>query len=246
MLTINNLSFISVIIIFLSILTNLSSSICPSSEAIVPCTCDDEGLRCASVSNLSLTSVFSASSPRPAIRKVWIIKTDIESLGKSSFGDYIIRDLFLEYNNISSIHNEAFGNALETMQTLSLSHNKLLSFPFHILTKSVKLTKLGLSYNYIEYISAQTIPYELSLETLDLANNKIKTIEPYSFQKLPNLSVLDLSKNKLIELKRNSLAFSQKSHENVTVSINYLSSRASKVVIINGRYIFCLLFANCK
>lgn len=183
------------------------SCVCPDAEAIKPCTCDDEGLQCLKLNGTSdLERVFSAPSPsRKAIRRVWILQTNLTELSERVFGDYVIRDLYLDLNQIRSIQRNAFGEASKSLQSLSLTRNQLTSYPFQDLKLMKRLRQLGLGYNKLTEVRANTLPASYVLESLDLSHNAISSIEPLAFVDLHEVSLIDLSRNKLKTIRSNSL-----------------------------------------
>lgn len=189
------------------ILATISSlrALCPSQDDIKPCTCDDEGLQCLKLNNSGLARVFRAPAERKAIRRVWIFQTNLTVLTKNSFGDYIIRDLYLDLNQIHRVESGAFGEATKTLQSLSLTRNLLQQFPFEDLLHMKKLKQLGLGHNRLVTVSSVAFPPSDTLESIDLSHNSISKIEPYAFAELHEVSLIDLSKNNLRSIESNSL-----------------------------------------
>lgn len=211
----------SIIIIFLSIIFDNSQATCPDSNEILPCTCDDEGLQCLRLNNTGLDRVFNASAERKAIRRVWIFQTNLTIIKDKAFGDYIIRDLYLDLNKITNIESDAFGIASSTIETLSLTRNQLKTFPYEELNSLVKLKQLALSHNLLTEIPTYAFPPSHTLESLDLSHNKIKKIDSFAFVNLHKLSSIDLSRNYINELETNSLMIKTNS-KNLAVSSHNL------------------------
>lgn len=184
---------------------SLASAVCPNLEDIKPCTCDDEGLQCLRLNNSGLERVFKATAERKAIRRVWIFNTNLTALTSRAFGDYIIRDLYLDLNKISDIQANAFGEATKTLQSLSLTRNSLTTFPFEDLKSMKKLKQLGLGHNQLTLIASNSFPPSDTLESIDLSHNSISKIEPNAFSELYEVSLIDLSRNALQELESKSL-----------------------------------------
>lgn len=182
-----------------------TNAVCPNATDIKPCTCDDEGLQCLKLNNSGLARVFSAPAERKAIRRVWIFQTNLTALTKKAFGDYIIRDLYLDLNQIDHVYPDAFGEATKTLQSLSLTRNSLKTFPFEDLISMKKLKQLGLGHNRLTKIESRAFPPSETLESVDLSHNSISTIEPNAFAELYGVNLLDLSKNSLTSIESKSL-----------------------------------------
>lgn len=172
-------------------------AVCPEADDIKPCTCDDEGLQCLRLNQADLKRVFEAPSERQAIRRVWIFQTNLTELPKGAFGNYIIKDLYLDLNKISHIQSGAFGESAKTLQSLSLTRNQVAKFPFEDLASMRKLRQLGLGYNKLKVIQSKAFPASDTLESLDLSHNLIQLIEPRAFENLGEVSFIDLSRNQL-------------------------------------------------
>lgn len=197
-----------------------AKAICPDAYDIKPCTCDDEGLQCLKLNNSGLARVFKAPAARKAIRRVWIFQTNLTSLPRQAFDDYIIRDLYLDLNQITSVEPGAFGQATKTLQSLSLTRNFLSSFPFDDLGDMKKLKQFGLGHNQLTKLTAHAFPPSDSLESLDLSHNNISIIEAYAFADLHEVSLIDLSRNKLSKLDSNSLLI-ESSSRHLAVSCHF-------------------------
>lgn len=200
-------------------LAQVSRAVCPDATDIKPCTCDDEGLQCLKLNNSGLARVFRAPADRKAIRRVWIFQTNLTSLPKHAFNDYIIRDLYLDLNQIKTIESGAFGLAMRTLQSLSLTRNLLASFPFDDLRHMKKLKQFGLGHNQLTRIHSHDFPTSDSLESIDLSHNNITIIEANAFADLHEVSLIDLSRNKLKELDSNSLMI-ESSSRHLAVSLH--------------------------
>lgn len=208
---------IVMVLIQLVVASSYLSAICPDSNDIRPCTCDDEGLQCLKLNNSGLMRVFRAPAELKAIRRVWVFQTNLTELPTKAFGDYIIRDLYLDLNQISHVESGAFGEATKTLQSLSLTRNLLKSFPFEDLKSMKKLKQLGLGHNQLVKIESMALPPSDSLESIDLSHNMIEVIEPNAFAQLFEVSLIDLSKNRLKTIGPHALAV-KSSHRQLAVS----------------------------
>lgn len=205
-----------------------SGAVCPNANDIKPCTCDDEGLQCLKLNDSGLTRVFQAPAERKAIRRVWIFQTNLTELPERAFGDYIIRDLYLDLNRIAQVKPNAFGEAAATLQSLSLTRNSLEKFPFEDLAGMGKLRQLGLGYNNLKSIAARAFAPSDTLESLDLSHNSIERIEADAFAELYEVSLIDLSRNNLREIESNALRV-KSSYRHLAISLrgNQISKLAA-------------------
>lgn len=216
-------------IIFILIFTTDSSiveAVCPNQNDIKPCTCDDEGLQCLRLNNSGLERVFKAPAERKAIRRVWIFNTNLTALHSRAFGDYIIRDLYLDLNKINYVEPNAFGEATKTLQSLSLTRNLLTTFPFEDLKYTKKIKQLGLGHNQLTSISANAFPPSDTLESIDLSHNSISEIEPNAFAELYEVSLIDLSRNLLEDIESRGLLVKSSSRH---LAISLRGNRIRKI-----------------
>ncbi|XP_029646782.1 toll-like receptor 6 [Octopus sinensis] len=121
----------------------------------------------------------------------------------------------LSYNNISSIsitnnnmlqlnfnqnQNDSILinlGSMPNLQGLNVSNNKLLDFPYSLLSYP-KWQTLDISSNGIIYLTKPIVTNSLHLH---LQNNQIQELSDSLFQDSPNLEILDLSNNKLKQIK---------------------------------------------
>lgn len=192
-----------IFLIFSFSLIQFVEGICPDAKSIEPCTCNDEGLQCLRLDDDDLERVFSADAQRKAIRRVWIFQTNLTKLKPNAFGDYIIGDLFLDINKIDFVDEDAFGYASKTLKLLSLTRNRLTTFPFDVLKKSPRLDKFSLAFNQLTRLP-NTIESS-KLTHLDLSYNSITDIAPHTFYWMTGLQILNLARNMLTTIKTHAL-----------------------------------------
>lgn len=203
-------------------------AVCPSADDIKPCTCDDQGLQCLKLNDYGLERVFKAPAERKAIKRVWIMNTKLTQLKTKAFGDYIIREFYLDLNFIRKVESGAFGEATKIIQNLSLTRNKLESFPFEDLQQMKKLKQLGLGHNKLTVIASRAFPSSDTLESVDLSHNSIHTIQPYAFAELYEVSLIDLSRNSLREIEAHSLLVKSSSRH---LAISLRGNKITKIAI---------------
>lgn len=223
----NHRQIIIALVLLAAIILSIEA-VCPDANDIKPCTCDDEGLQCLRLNDSGLARVFQAPAERKAIRRVWIFQTNLTALKANSFGDYIIRDLYLDLNQIRNVERGAFGEATKTLQSLSLTRNLLTSFSFEDLQSMKKLKQLGLGHNQLVSIESNAFPPSETIESIDLSHNQIRKIEPFAFAELYEVSLIDLSRNHLSELETNSLLVKSSSRQ---LSISLRNNRIQKIAV---------------
>lgn len=173
--------------------------------------------------------IFRAPAERNAIRRVWIFQTNLTALAKDVFGDYIIRDLYLDLNQIRTVESGAFGEASKTLQSLSLTRNLLTDFPFEDLRPMKKLKQLGLGHNQLVQIKSRAFPPSDTLESLDLSHNQINRISANAFTELHGVSLIDLSRNKLTEIESNALMIESSSRH---LAVSLLICKAMNKIVM--------------
>ena len=104
-----------------------------------------------------------------------------------------LTNLFLNFNEIYSLHEFAFPNSITN---LSLNNNQINSFQWPRFPSNLKL--LDLSNNQIT--SIEGIEFPVGLTSLYLHNNLLKDLTNYVYP--PNLKILSLNDNQLINLGR--------------------------------------------
>lgn len=233
-----SLSLNNCIILVIKILVTIhaaAQAVCPNARDIRPCTCDDEGLQCLKLNNSGLHDVFQAPAERKAIRRVWIFQTNLTQLPKQAFGDYIIRDLYLDLNQIHHIESGAFGEATKTLQSLSLTRNLLEDFPYDDLVSMKKLKQIGLGYNQLKSIRSYAFPTSDTLESIDLSHNQISKIEPGAFANLHEVSLIDLSRNQLENIEGEALLVKSTTRQlavSTPFRFNFAISHLNSIVIM--------------
>ncbi|CAG2236616.1 G-protein coupled receptor GRL101 [Mytilus edulis] len=98
---------------------------------------------------------------------------------------------YLSGNGIEEIYPSAFVG-LSQLQTLDLSHQRLVTLQSGTFLGLRSLFSLDLSYNTIQIIQGGGLNGLLKLLTLDISNNEIMMIESNAFHGLPNLRTLDI------------------------------------------------------
>lgn len=105
--------------------------------------------------------------------------------------------LDLSYNNLHSVSPFGGLNRYTVLESLDLSHNKIVELISECFKGLSNLQSLKLNNNLIQTLSARIFLYLLDLVHIDLSFNNIGVIDDNNFQYLEMLEVLKLDHNKL-------------------------------------------------
>nr|XP_033807669.1 lumican [Geotrypetes seraphini]XP_033807670.1 lumican [Geotrypetes seraphini] len=132
-----------------------------------------------------------------------------------------IRYLYLQYNQIESIEDNAFDNVTD-LQWLILDHNHLSNAKIgkSAFSKLKQLLKLHISYNNL---TEAVGPLPKTLTDLYLTHNKITKMAPSLLEGLVNLTVVDLQYNALKDDSVGGTFKGLKSLEHLDLSFNELT-----------------------
>jgi Leucine-rich repeat (LRR) protein len=145
--------------------------------------------------------------------------TSIESL--SSWLNSV-KNLYLDYNKISFIQDNAFLH-LKNLQTLSISNNFLQNLTSNNFFYLYNLKFLFLGFNKIESLETKTFQNLNKLVKLDLSFNRLLSIDPNLFRGLDNLEDLNLQSKTRIQLNNQSFAY-LKSLTNFYLNVSMLDN----------------------
>jgi hypothetical protein len=125
----------------------------------------------------------------------------IESIDRYAFSRIgHFRQIDISWNNIGFIYPETFLFT-QKLESLCLSHNKLLELQNGLIFSGNSLKILDISYCNISRLEETTIQYGVSnLQELYLQYNAITYISHDSFKSLTNLKILNIAYNKLNSL----------------------------------------------
>lgn len=192
----------------------LGEDFCPS-----PCLCNESGVvQCAVLGLTQRPSSFPANITTLNLNhnKLRIFSTEglqtsmLQSLtlrnnSITAFIDYErkkypnLEELDLSMNELRWIQMGLFQR-MRNLQTVNLSHNKILSLSSFRIPPFV--WHLDLSFNKIEELpSHHFLKSARNLMELDLSNNQINDIQPNTFVNLAHLGMLNLNGNKIRELR---------------------------------------------
>ncbi|KAI1309074.1 Oplophorus-luciferin 2-monooxygenase non-catalytic subunit [Halotydeus destructor] len=185
----------------LAVFSAVKGSTCPAADEIAPCSCDDEGISCYTITAIEqFERVFRANCSKKAAKAVWLIGTPLTKMAANTFNGYLFETISIDKNEIEFVESGTFEGTERGLKSLSLYGNKLTSFPFQDLIKFSRLTSLSLAANKIRTIPSGSLVNIPSLIQLILKDNEITTLGKQSFANCPNLKGVDLSGNKITSL----------------------------------------------
>lgn len=197
---------------------------CPDPQVIEPCKCANNDFRCdeQNLTSARLADIFRSPpvGGRKTLRVLYIHGTNLSELRRNQFGDYKLGKMHLDNNQIKQIKQGAFNGTYQTLKELSLSSNKIESFPFKDIRLMLQLEKLFLYDNKLEtLVNKQTIESS-SLLSLNLGSNNLTSLDEYTFENLNQLEELNLRDNSLSTIEPNALLIRSKNKVKVSKIYN--------------------------
>lgn len=136
------------------------------------------------------------------LRKLYLNRNRIQSLGPTSFSNYASREMLLKLElagnrlDDGGLGDETVFRPLRNLEELSLETNELTLIPSRSLVNQRQTLKnLNLGLNAINEVPVGTLDFP-RLESLSLEFNGISFIQPEAFQGIPNLLYLYVTGNK--------------------------------------------------
>ncbi|XP_076344340.1 uncharacterized protein LOC143244115 isoform X2 [Tachypleus tridentatus] len=175
---------------------------CPDKEDLKPCTCDYEGINCFHVVDSNdLKRAMQASPPDPRLRSFWLTGTEVTEIRAFTFQKYSILQMFLDFNRLNKLEDEAFvGGSESTLVYLGLSNNEFTSFPTNALRILKALVSVNFENNKIPKVPNFAFRSSKDLVDVNLARNVINHVGKMAFVNLRNLRKVDLSNNQLVSV----------------------------------------------
>lgn len=156
---------------------------CPSNVDFLPCTCTSSApnyefiVDCSNAkTDEELTEAFTSVFPFKDVYSLTIDQStcqdcDLQIINQQTFGQVYFKYISIVYTGIETIGQEAFGNSHSSLIDLTLSNNKLKSFPVESLSSYTALTNLYLDSNQFDGTIKISNIESASLQILDLSNN---------------------------------------------------------------------------
>lgn len=144
----------------------------------------------------------------------WIQENKITTLGANAFttttdgqtytGPTALNNLFIDDNEISTIHRDAFKGL--NLWTLLLNGNNLATLPSGIFDEMLRITDLRLYDNQLTHIEPGTFDKQTNLRNLYLDGNRLRSINANIFKNLTRLGFLRLDDNQISEIHADAFA----------------------------------------
>lgn len=112
-----------------------------------------------------------------------------------------LKDLYLPYNKIENVANDAFVDLI-SLELLALSYNRIRSFSKRTFAALRALKELQLNNNEIQFLHPTIFESLINIAVIHLHRNKISDLDENIFNDLDNLEHIDLSGNKLEKVPR--------------------------------------------
>ena len=198
------MKYISIIYLFLS-LTSLSLILCENFKNLfkeceqnilndsLTLSCIDDSKISSIVINSSLLNDFKIKVKLKGIKSLQLM---------NSFDEINLKSLDLS-NNFNSFDDFMTKiNSFTKLESLNISHNKILILKDNQFNRLNNLNVLDLSYNELFYFELNAFKGLNILKYLNLSNNHFTEIE--DFINLPNLEIINLDFNKINKIKSNT------------------------------------------
>jgi len=117
----------------------------------------------------------------------------------SSLGLLNLINLRLRFNNIVTVHKNAFKN-LKKLQVLVLDYNQIPSLDAETFRDNKELEIISLSNNPIKRLEDGLFTNMSQLANVEVENCELSYIGPKTFENVPNLYYLYLNGNKLVQV----------------------------------------------
>ncbi|CAL4094008.1 unnamed protein product, partial [Meganyctiphanes norvegica] len=176
---------------------------CPDAEDIAPCVCTYNSfylsleLRCSRVeSEEQLKQIFKADFP---VKNFYEFRlqdnNNIKVLEAGVFNGVSFDIIVISSTDLEVVELQALESCYETATWISLTNNKITSFPFDELSQFSKLGHFYIHYNSLSVIPADAFHGLTALEVLDISVNNANIVG--TFQDLPNLRSITFNSNNI-------------------------------------------------
>ncbi|KAK4305053.1 hypothetical protein Pmani_023043 [Petrolisthes manimaculis] len=210
---------------------NKANGLCPSTLDIAPCQCIEQAdgkldMDCSEVTNTEqLQTAFQATFPFTAFNSFTLTPTipspNLIVLPHGVFGDISFQYIYISGTDLEIVEEEAFTASKTTLVSLSITQNRVQSFPFETLPIYTGLHILDLTENMLPYL-----PDIVSspLRYLTLTGNIGLSFDTDTFPGANNIIEINLNHMQISSLQSN--LFSQLNYiEHIDLSRNHLSGQ---------------------
>lgn len=129
------------------------------------------------------------------IKLILFQNTDIEYVGDKVFANLTsVQTMSLSSNKIKSIHKDAFKDMVN-LEQMNMEQNQIASLDEDVFANNLMLKNVLLFNNLITKIPAKLFSRNTNLETIQLQNNKINEMEEKFYENLIKLTKINLDSN---------------------------------------------------
>ncbi|KAM4652005.1 toll-like receptor 7 [Discoglossus pictus] len=148
----------------------------------------------------------------PSLEKLLFRNNDLGSLWQFGEDTYFniftnlksLKILDISYNNLPVIPNKVLENLSVFLQNLTISNNRLYTFPWEKIANFSNLIHLDLSFNSLPSPVSNIITIKSAIAYLNLKSNQITSLHQHFFLSFSDLRYLILSDNRIQKVDENS------------------------------------------
>ena len=224
-------ALIRIVILFLSI--HGLWSVCPKTDSIKPCVCDEdrESIACdgTQVTTEVLDKVFQTLSKNlnqteRHLKSFHLKNSSITELKDNTFKDITFEEAFIGFNaNLKTISRNAFNGSETSMLYLLINYNPGLSSPdnsiFKIFNEFQKIQNIELLFNNITEIPSNAFNELDHLIEVHLGGESIKKIGANVFSKLHGVAQVGFEQVNF-SIPNNAFQFTNKSDDHLLISFS--------------------------
>ena len=251
------------ITLLLSLLViDITSSYCPYSKLIKPCSCEDDKFDCSDIyEDTDLVEIFQTLGKQlqdyEKHFKLFLMKDGVvNQLKENTFSDITFDKIqIINCDRLKTIDRNAFNNTNRVATEVHIYGNSLLTSPdnsiFEVLNEFDQAEKISFYNNErITEIPANAFKNKQDeLKVLDLRGESFYILKNNAFSRLRNLIYLDLSKTSIDFIPENAFEFNETSKQELTIDLRfneYLNNsgfamnsitklkRPTKIKLVNG------------
>uniref|UniRef100_A0A0C9Q639 LRIG2 protein n=1 Tax=Fopius arisanus TaxID=64838 RepID=A0A0C9Q639_9HYME len=161
----------------------------------------------------------------PLLTSLSITSCKIVDLEKGAFGGLTrLEHLYINFNNLSTLHSDTFHEARDTVTALWLNNNEIYNIDKKSFSAFSNLQRLQLSHNKLTSVHPETFHGLDQLRELFLNHNRVLGIRKDVFNSLRHLTRLDLSHNEIISIEERAFA---------GLSLAFLNLKNNKLMVIS-------------
>ncbi len=178
---------------------SLVSSLCPATD---PCVCHTSAIHCGNRRLAGLPHFLGFS-------EVWAVLNLSGNFIQAFCTEYLeqiqVTSLLLDNNRIQSVRRGSFA-AFTLVQTLDLSHNRIIGLEANVFGSMKQLKHLYIRYNELHVLAADDLSGLPDLALLDFTGNKFSSVPKQALTRVQHIARLLLRDNNIRDIE--AFAFS--------------------------------------